>query len=84
MFIAPPRKENPVEGMRGCSRLSCIKSAIEHVSRISPAINVRLMVFPIIYKGGHARGKEPARETRIDYGYLQRRAKEGRTNQAEK
>lgn len=39
------------------------------------------MVFPIIYKGEHARGKGPARKTRIDHGYLRRRAKERRIRQ---
>lgn len=30
VFVAPRRKEDLVEGIRECSRLSCIKSAIEH------------------------------------------------------
>lgn len=39
------------------------------------AINVRLVVFLIIYKGGHARDKEAARKMNIDYGLSSTRSK---------
>lgn len=62
-----------VEGMPGCSRLSCIKSAIECLVHREFHRHKRpaLVVFPITYKGGHAiRARGRKRESNEDGAFF--------------